>query len=175
MLRDFVEIIGIDPVTSFPVLTAADKYNQFTTEETIIIPELKPDVEQITSLMIEAAITNYRVISTPTGLKVIIKGELNQKVIYTADEPTQSIHSAQIINEFCTFIEIPLVIPAGSSALQLLQGLGLTLDDVLASPPNIIIEDISVKLVDGRTIKKCVVMFTWATVNALLVPLFPTV
>lgn len=175
MLRDFVEIIGIDPVSSFPALIAAEKFTQFTTEETLIIPEQKPDIEQITSLMVEASITAYRAIVTPTGLKVIINGELNQKVIYTADEPTQAVHSAHFVKQFCTFIEIPLVLPAGTSALQLLQSLGLTLDDVLASPPNVIIEDISVKLVDGRTVKKCVVMFVWGTVNAALVPFFPPV
>jgi len=171
MLRDFVEIIGIDPVSSFPVLTPAERFTQFITEETLIIPEQKPDIGQITSLMAEASITNYRAIITPTGLKVIVNGELNEKVIYTADEPTQSVHSAHFVNQFCTFIEIPLTLPTGtSSVLQLLQTLGLTLDDVLASPPNIIIEDISIRLIDGRTVKKCVVLFTWGTVNALLVP-----
>lgn len=170
MLRNFIEIIGINSPDDFPILTALDRYKQFTVEELLTIPAAKPDVEQITSVMVEASITDFRTIATPKGLKVIVNGELNQKIIYTANEPDQSVHSAHFIKPFCTFIEIPLVIASGTNSLEILQSLGLTLDDVLTSEPKIIIEDLSVKLVDARNIKKCGILFTWASLNPLLTP-----
>lgn len=173
MLRDFINIIGVDDVSEFPVLTPLNRYRQFTVEENLELPAEKPDIEQITSVMIEAQVTDFRTIATPTGLKVIIDGILNQKVVYTADEPTQSIHSAHFTKGFCTYIEIPLVIPAGSNVLTILQGLGITLDDVVVGEPQVIIEDLSVKLVDSRNVKKCIILFAWVTVNAALTPFLP--
>jgi spore morphogenesis protein SipL len=175
MLMNFIEIIGIATVDQFPVLGPLDRYKQFIVDETLIIPEAKPDVEQITSVMVESNVTGFRTIATPTGLKVIINGELTQKVIYTADEPTQSVHSAHFVKPYCTFIEIPLVIPAGSNVIEILQGLNITLDDVVTAGPNVLVEDLSVTLVDERTIKKCAIQFTWVTVNALLTPFLPVV
>lgn len=170
MLKNFIEIIGIDPVFDFPIIGEFDRTNQFLLEEKLTIPTAKPDVEQITSLMIDAKITKSRTITTPTGLKVIINGKVNQKVTYTADEPTQSIHSAHFVEAFCSFIEIPLTIPAGSNALEILQGLGLGLDEVVTDGPDVLVEDVSIKLIDSRTIKKCVILFVWVSVNEDLAP-----
>lgn len=173
MLRDFINIIGVNDVSEFPALTPLNRYRQFTVEENLKIPAEKPDIEQITSVLVEAKVTNFRTIATPTGLKVIIDGILNQKVVYTANEPTQSVHSAHFTKGFCTYIEIPLVIAAGSNVMTILQSLGLTLDNVVDGAPQVIVEDLSVKLVDSRNVKKCGILFTWVTVNAALTPFFP--
>lgn len=175
MLRNFVNIEGISDSSNYPILGINDRYTQFTVEETLTIPTVKPDVEQITEIMIEATIIDYRTIATPTGVKVIIDGELNQKVIYVAEEPTQSVHSAEFIAPFCTTINVPLVIPAGTNVLQQLQLLGLTLDTVVVVPPKVIIEDLSVTLVDPRTLTKCAILFTWVGLNPVLAPLFPPI
>lgn len=173
MLRNLINIVGIDDPSSFPVLGVQDRYKQFTVEEMLTIPSAKPDIEQITSVLVEANVTQFRTIATPTGVKVIVDGELHQKVIYTADEPAQSVHSAEFTTPFCNFIEIPLVIASGKNIIQILQGLGLTLDDVVTKGPSIIIEDLSVTQVGKRNVKKCAVLFTWVTVNTALTPLFP--
>lgn len=175
MLRDFINIEGINDTDSFPIIGINDRYNQFTVEETLTIPEVKPDVEQITEVMVEAIVNDYRTIATPTGIKVVIDGELNQKVIYVADEPTQSVHSAEFVKPFCTTIDIPLIIPAGTTILEQLQLLGLTLELAIAVPPKVVIEDLSVKLVDPRTITKCAILFAWVGLNPLLAPLFPPI
>jgi len=167
---NFIEIIGIATVDQFPILVPLDRFKQFIVDETLVIPTEKPDVEQITSIMVEASITNSKTIATPTGLKIIVNGELTQKIIYTANEPTQSVHSAYFVKQFCTFIEIPLMIPAGSNVINILQGLNITLDDVVTAGPNVLVEDLSVTLIDGRTIKKCAILFTWASINTLLTP-----
>ena len=170
LLRDFVEIIGIASPSEFPVITPTTRYNQFTVEELLTIPAEKPDVEQINSVMIEATIDNFHSIATPVGLKVIVNGTLTQKVIYTAADPSQSVHSAHYQIPFCTFIQIPLVIPAGQSAMTILQTLNITLEDVVASGPYVLVEDLSVTLVDARSLKKCAVLFSWVEINTLLLP-----
>lgn len=170
MLINFVDIIGIADPANFPIITPANPHTQFIVEETIVVPDAKPDVEQINSLMIEARITDTRTIITPVGIKVVVDGFLNQKVLYTADELEQSVHSVHQELPFCTFIEIPLTIPAGVSVEQFLQTLGLSLDDVLSGPTNVIIEDATIQLLDPRTMEKCVVLFIWTTLNAALVP-----
>lgn len=173
MLKNFVEIIGIADPSSFPVITAANPNTQFVVEERLVIPDAKPDVEQINSVMIEAQITDFRTITTPVGLKVIIDGLLNQKLIYTAADVVQSVHSAHFQEPFCTFIEIPLTLPAGVNVTQFLQTLGITLDDVIQGRTALLIEDVSVKLLDPRTVEKCTVLFIWTTLNPALVSVIP--
>lgn len=169
MLINFVEIIGIANPSDFPVITCANPNAQYMVEEKLTIPEEKPDVEQINSVMIEAKITDFRVIVTPVGLKVIINGIVNQKIIYTAANPVQSVHSAHFQKSFCTFIEIPLTLPCKMSVTRYLQKLGISLDDVIQCRTDVLIEDVSVTLLDPRTIEKCTVLFIWTTLNTLLV------
>jgi len=57
--------------------------------------------------------------------------------------------------------------------LNLLQTLGITLDDVVSAPPNIIIEDFSISQIDTRKAKKCAILFAWVRVNALLATYLP--
>ena len=170
MLRNFVDVIGIADPSEFPAILPTNPNTQYIIQEELIIPAEKPDVEQIISTLVEATVTNSRVIATPVGIKVVVDGELNEKVIYTALEPAQSVHSAHYMEPFCTFIEIPLIIPAGMSVTDLLLSLGLTLNDVLTAPTQVLIEDVSIDLLDPRTIDKCVVLFIWATIDPVLVP-----
>ena len=169
MLKNFINIVGIADPSEFPVLLPSNPNTQQVVEENLIIPETKPDVEQINTVLIEAAITDARAIVTPVGLKIVVDGELNQKVLYTAAEPTQSVHSAHYLEPFCTFIEVPLVIPAGQNTLEYLQALGLTLDDVITGPTKVLIEDVSVKLLDPRNFEKCTVLFIWTKINDALI------
>lgn len=170
MLRNFINIVGIADPADFPVLLPSNPSTQFIVEETLVIPDAKPDVEQVNTVLIEATITDARAIATPVGLKIVVDGELNQKIIYTADEPTQAVHSAHFFEPFCTFIEIPLVIPVGLNVVEYLQTLGLTLDSVITGPTKVIIEDVSVKIIDPRTIEKCTVLFIWTKIADALVP-----
>lgn len=170
MLKNFVDIIGIADPSSYPVITAANPNTQYIVEEKYVISETKPDIEQVNSVMIQAEVTNVRTIATPVGLKVIIDGLLNQKFIYTANDPVQSVHSAHFTEPFCTFIEIKLTVPAGLTVIEYLQTLGITLADVITGRTSVLIEDASVKLIDPRTIEKCIVLFLWTVINPALVP-----
>lgn len=173
MLKNFVEIVGIADPSSFPVITTANPNTQYIVEEKLVIPDAKPDVEQVNTVMIEAKITDFRTITTPVGLKVIIDGIINQKLIYTAADVVQSVHSVHFQEPFCTFIEIPLTLPAGVNVTQYLQSLGITLADVIQGKTAVLIEDVSVKLLDPRTVEKCTVLFLWTTLNPALVAVLP--
>lgn len=170
MLRNFVDIIGITDPADYPIITTANPHVQYIAQETLVVPTAKPDVEQVNSLMVEATITDARPIVTPVGIKVVIDGMINQKIMYTANDLVQSVHTVHDQYPFCTFIEVPLPLPAGVNAEQFLQTLGLSLADVLAGPTSVIIEDATVLLLDPRTIEKCIVLFLWTTLNAALVP-----
>lgn len=171
MLQNFIDIVGIADPSSFPIITPTDRYKQFGVEETLVIPDIKPEMEQITQVLVEAVITDYRVIVTPTGLKIIIDGTLTQKVIYVANDDVQSVHSAEFVKNFCNFIVADLVIPANTSVLDLLQTVGVTLDTVVKIPPKVIIEDLSVTMVDARTVSKCAILFSWVGLNPALLPI----
>lgn len=169
MLINFVEIIGITNPLNFPVITAANPNAQYIVEEKLTIPATKPDVEQVSSVMIEAKITKYRAIITPVGLKVIVDGILDQKLIYTASNSVQSVHTAHFQQSFCTFIEIPLTLPVKMNVTEYLQTLGISLADVIQGRTDVLVEDVTVEIIDPRTVEKCTVIFIWTTLNPLLV------
>lgn len=170
VLRDFVQIIGIANPNEFPVINEDNPSTQMAIQERLTIPDVKPDVEQINTLLIEAVITGTRTIFTPTGVKVVVDGFLRQKVIYTALVEEQSVHSAHFEHPFCTFVDIPLAIPTGETVASFLASLGLSLNDVVTGPVNVLIEDVEISLLDPRTVSKCVIIFVYTTVNEALVP-----
>lgn len=145
VVKDLIEYSGLaDPL---PVLPATANFKQFSVQETLIIPTVKPDVEQVVKVMAEVVIISTRVIKTPvstsaegqklTGFKLIVEGELNQKIEYVADEPTQSVHAAHFHVPFSTFIVLPATFVIGTP---------ITVTGY--------IEDIYAQLLDKRTIFK---------------------
>lgn len=110
--------------------TPSNKWVQFYIPEIVDIPEQKPDIEGIVGVNSCIEIISQKVIKTPvvtgyttntgtfipgedipnaectnlTGRKLIIEGILKQKVIYTALEPSQSLHSASFCIPFSVFI-----------------------------------------------------------------------
>lgn len=112
-VRNLIEISGLaDNLPANPT-----SFKQFSVQENLCIPQAKPDIEQIVKVIAEVVITSTKVIKTPvatslegqilTGKKLIVEGELVQKVEYVADEPTQSVHAAHFSVPFSTFIVLP--------------------------------------------------------------------
>jgi hypothetical protein len=117
-VSNLIDYTGItDPLPTHP-----HAFKQFSVQENVCLPEAKPDIEQITKVMAEVVILKTRVIATPgsqtttvtsqegqtlTGWKVIVEGEVQQKVEYVADEPTQSVHAAHFNVPFSTFVVLP--------------------------------------------------------------------
>lgn len=92
-------------------------FKQFSLQEKVTLPCSKPDIEQIIKVMGNICITDTRVIKTPratslegqvlSGWKLIVEGELNQKIEYVADLCDQPVHAAHFNIPFSTFIVLP--------------------------------------------------------------------
>ncbi|GAB6137923.1 DUF3794 domain-containing protein [Halanaerobaculum tunisiense] len=161
-LQDFVEVVGLCEPDDFPDLTLG-AFNQITVEENLTIPEQKPDIEQIMKVIIEGTVTNLRLVRTPigvsldgtvlTGWKVVVEGQLNQKIVYVAEteEGDQPVHSAEFSTPFSTFIIAP-VDAVGA----------LTPNDVDQIDVNICTEDVFVQQVTPREIFKNVTILLQA-------------
>jgi len=146
------EIIEVTTESSEAITYVGLKaFKQLSVDETLTIPSVKPDIEEILEVIAEVEITYTNVIKTPivisyegqelTGWKLIVEGMLRQKVVYIADEPSQSVHAAEFDVPFSTF----LVLPKDYRICQSIKVQGL-------------IEDVFVKLIDKRTIFKNVTL-----------------
>jgi len=180
MLYENNELINISGLcNSSDVTNVISQYPywlQMHIPETLIIPEAKPDIEQINSVTISVDIFREEVIKVPvsstnsngdyipslegkisTGRKIIIEGQLCQKVVYTANEPEQSVHSAHFYVPFSSYIVVPSQITFSN---------GTTTDSInINFQINACIEDVSVKMVDVRTILKQVTLLLYAVPN----------
>lgn len=180
--RELIDISGIcnssdvtDVLTNFPYWT------QMYVSETLTIPSQKPDAEVINSISVSANILRTSVIKTPrtytnanppvanpnlegkllTGRKLIIEGELCQKVQYTANYDEQPIHSAHFYVPFSSYIVIPEEVTFNNS-----DNTTTTLDSLNVNYDlNSCIEDVSVCLLDNRTILKKVTLLLYAVPN----------
>ncbi|EJO5349532.1 DUF3794 domain-containing protein [Clostridium botulinum] len=144
VMRNFIEIEGIN---SNCIPESVSAFKQFNVEETVCLPRVKPDMEQILKVIADVEIKNTRVIKTPagtslegqvlTGWKLIIEGKVNQKVQYVADLPEQPSHVAHFSVPFSTFLVLPE-------------------DFVMGTPVSVtpFLEDIYVKQIDKRCIFK---------------------
>ncbi|MGL4107558.1 DUF7507 domain-containing protein [Clostridium sp. LP20] len=105
------------PTSSAVVKLRISNFKQFNIEENLIIPAIKPNIEEIEDVKATIEILKYYVIKTPnvisndgqilTGFKLIVHGIINEIVEYTALNEEQSVHSAHFAIPFTTFIVLP--------------------------------------------------------------------
>lgn len=115
--KDFIDIVGLCDPETIDLTAPNNLWTQISVPESLIIPEQKPDIEQINSVKIQTNIIKKKIIATPTGTneegkiitgrKLIVEGELVQAVTYTADVPEQTVHTAHFVVPFSAFIVIP--------------------------------------------------------------------
>lgn len=94
-----------------------NNFKQLSIEEKLVIPSVKPDMEDISSIEGTIEILKSHIIETPvlisnegqklTGYKLIIYGKLSEVVEYTALDTEQTVHSAHYCIPFTTFIVLP--------------------------------------------------------------------
>lgn len=80
---------------------------QVVVRGTIVIPDAKPDLEQIISTDKTARIKNTRLLPD----KAVIEGKLTVQVVYVAFEPSQSVHHFHGQIPFTGFIDLPGALP----------------------------------------------------------------
>lgn len=117
--KDLIDIVGLCDPEAIDLSFPNNLWTQISVPENLIIPDQKPDIEQINSVKIKANILKKKIIVTPksngenqegkiiTGRKLIVEGELAQAVTYTADVPEQTVHTAHFIVPFSAFIVLP--------------------------------------------------------------------
>lgn len=117
-----VEIVGL--CQGMTINSDYKAWTEISVPEVFKIPEQKPDIESIEKVFENVKIISKRIVETPsrkdasgnplnnwegtilTGKKLIVEGLLEQKIVYTADELTQSVHSAHFCFPFSAFIVV---------------------------------------------------------------------
>lgn len=157
IVRNLVEISGLADV--FPLCPKA--FTETSVMENNEIPQQKPDIEQLLKVISEINVVSKRVVETPvgksssgsisTGVKLILELILREKVVYVADEPSQTVHAAEFEKVFSSYIVLPkLSAPITPSLPELIN-------------VEAYIEDVFVKLVDKRNMFKNTTLFINAT------------
>ena len=174
---ELIDISGLcNPMDITNVISQYPYWIQMNVPETLNIPEQKPDMEQINSVNITVDIIRAEVIKVPispvdkngeyipnlegkvsTGRKLIIEGQLCQKVVYTANEAKQSVHSAHFYVPFSSYIVVPNEIEFNTN--NIVDSLNVNFQ------VNACIEDVAVKMLDERTILKQVTLLLYAVPN----------
>lgn len=167
VVRNFVEGIGIaDAFPEHPLY-----FTQIAIPEVVCIPEQKPNIEQLISVMVDIEVESTRIINTPigtsnegqilTGKKLSIEIMIKQKIKYVADEPSQSVHAAHFNKKMASiFVIVPPTF--------VLNGITYTLEDLLEAGRITVtpyIEDIYGELRDKRTIFKNITLLLDVTVR----------
>lgn len=140
-----------------------DKIKYFKSQsicEIVTIPKMKPDMERILKALVCPCIVNVKIIDTKkglsnegqrlTGIKLIVEVNLKQKIIYVANEKTQKVHNANFETLKSMFVVLPEKIN-GQSVYELFD------ENKIKIIP--CIETIYVRMIDKRTIQKCVLLF----------------
>ncbi|MGL4343572.1 MAG: hypothetical protein ACRCTE_00090 [Cellulosilyticaceae bacterium] len=146
------------PSTSMP--SCAQFFKDTVVEEIISIPCEKPDMERIQKIMVWPEIEDMKLICTEkgisnegqilTGLKLLVKLRLKQKILYVADRCTQSLHAAHFDNITNLFIIVPECIDGEATCTLFAKG-------QLRVVPYI--ETVQYRMLDSRSIHKCVAVF----------------
>ncbi|MFD3156307.1 DUF3794 domain-containing protein [Haloimpatiens sp. FM7330] len=104
MNNDFIDIKGITPCYKFPKIPPCYPCKELCEEDRLCIPCQKPDMECLLDVSVHLSVSCFKVINTPIGKKLFIKGIKNIRILYVADEPSQSVHAAHFNVPFCMFI-----------------------------------------------------------------------
>ncbi|MGL5086327.1 MAG: hypothetical protein ACRC68_11535 [Clostridium sp.] len=128
--------------------------------EVLTIPVQKPDIERILDVMVWPEIENVNLIETEkgmsnegqklTGIKLVVEVRLKEKVTYVALEKAQSAHAAHYESLKSIFVILPEYVD-GRKTCDLVRANRLSVTPY--------IEDVSARMLDKRTIHKCVMLF----------------
>ncbi len=116
-----VTVAGLCDLKGIKFTKGVDNFwTQISIQDNLNIPEIKPEIEQITGVNVAVKIIRKKVIVTPstdecpnfegkllTGRKLIVEGELCQTITFIAARCEQPVHTARFIIPFSAFIVIP--------------------------------------------------------------------
>ncbi len=162
-----VQIVGLAEPDSFPI--APTMFTEIAVIDTVDVPDPKPPIEQLVSILLDVTLASTRIIQTPvgtslsglrlTGCKLVVEGSINEKITYVASEPDQPVHAVEGSVPFSTFI----IVPPSMNCVpiqDLLKALKVT--------P--FVEDVFVDLLSPRKVFKNIILFLDVTLTNLLAP-----
>lgn len=177
---DLIDITGIcNPDNAILVIKEFPYWKQMYISETLEVPPQKPDMEQINSVDISVSIFRKKVIKTPrsyddsinppvaepnlegkllSGRKLIIEGQLCQKIVYTANKEEQPVHSAHFYVPFSSYIVVPkeYIFTNADGSTNTVDSLNINYE------VNSCIEDVSICMIDERKLLKQVTLLLYA-------------
>jgi len=103
-MNNSIQITGISNAESYPKCAPSVPSQQICETDKLYIPIKKLPMESILHVYANISVCSFDIICTPAGRKLIIEGMKHIKVIYVADEPCQSVHSAHFDIPFCMFV-----------------------------------------------------------------------
>ncbi|MGL5084708.1 MAG: hypothetical protein ACRC68_03175 [Clostridium sp.] len=128
-------------------------------EEILCLPTQKPDMERVLDILVSADVLSYKLIETETavsnegqnlsGIKLVVKLKIKEKVTYVANRCTQPVHAAHYEHIKNVFIILPKEID-GENTCKLIKKNKIKV--------NCFVEAIEYVQVDCRCIHKCVLL-----------------
>lgn len=103
-MSNSILITGITDLDCYPSGGIYTNYKQNMFNNIVCIPKSKPDIESINEIKVDIDIEEFKVIKSILGPKLLIYGCVSVKIIYTADNCQQSVHSAHWNKPFCDFV-----------------------------------------------------------------------
>lgn len=103
---DNISISGITALHKYPKINCPHHCKQCLHTNLLVVPCEKPDIESINDVKVSICIDEFHIINTILGPKIILNGTKNVKIIYTANNCRQSVHSSEWELPFCDFILI---------------------------------------------------------------------
>lgn len=144
-------------------------FSQLSVQETIMLPEVKPDIKTVITSITEPEVVSLRFIDTMkgiseegqilTGKQAAIEIKFKQKTLYEADVSSQSIHGIESEFYKCAYVVFPSNLEGTDPEILLKNKL---------LKPQITIEDILTKPLDNRTIFENITLL----IEIKLVPTF---
>lgn len=138
----------------------AKYFKEEVINEILEIPEEKPDMERVLDAIVWPEIESYKLIETEkglsnegqnlSGLKLLVKLRLKEKITYVANYCSQPVHAAHFESVKTMFVVLPEVIDNQKTCILLKKG-------KLAITPYI--ECVEVRMLNERLLQKCVMVF----------------
>lgn len=123
-------------------------FSQFIVEECIELPQHKPNIQKLVDCKVTPVIESFRIINSPKGKKVFIRGKLEQEILYVVDSLCQPVHALDVNSPFSTYID--------------LWNCGTTeFDKLEAFKPKILVEFMEAVQICHRSIRKHILLFAW--------------
>lgn len=120
---------------------------QIVLNEILVLPPTIPDIERLVDVKAVPMVDSFKIIPSAKGKKVVIKGHIDEEILYAADMICQPVHAAHFSWPFSTFLDLP----CECANYGLLEQYA----------PRILVEYIGAEPVCSREISKTVIIFIW--------------